>query len=149
MRKITTWVIVADHQHVRAFSNDGPNRGLSPVAGWELVNPLKRGRDIMADRQGRSFDSQGMGRHAMEPHTDPRRTEAKRFLTELVAKIRKAAESKSFDRMVLVAPPRTLGELRQLLPDNVRNMIVEELAEDLTKHPVDKVLEHVQKVLPV
>ena len=62
MKKSVTWVVVADHQNARVFRNDGPNLGLVPVDGWSMEKPLKAGRDIMADRPGRSFDSHGVGK---------------------------------------------------------------------------------------
>ena len=90
MKKNITWVGVADHQRARVLMNGGPGRGLLPVAAMNLQTHLKAGRDIVTDRPGRSFESKGNMRHAMQPRVDPHRQAAERFV-ERVAKALTAA----------------------------------------------------------
>jgi len=145
MKQKTIWVVIADHQNVRVLLYDVPARRLDPVEGWARAEHLKAGHDILADRPGRSFESVGTARSAVEPKSDPRRQEAIRFLADLANRLGKAASAKAFDRMVLIAPPRALGELRDLLPEHVREKIVDELNENLVKHPVESLLTHLDK----
>ena len=53
------------------------------------------------------------------------------------------------DRLVIVASPVTLGDLRSALSDHVRAVVVGEVAQDLTKMPNNKIAEHLQDVLAV
>ncbi len=48
--------------------------------------------------------------------------------------------------LVVVAPPRALAELRQALPERLRQVIVAEIDKDLTKHPVDEIRRHLHAV---
>ena len=53
----------------------------------------------------------------------------------------------SYDRLIIVAPSVTLGDLRAAISDHVRAKVVGEVAQDLTKIPNDDVAEHLKHVL--
>ena len=52
-----------------------------------------------------------------------------------------------FDKLVLVAAPKTLGDLRDLLPDPVKAKVVAEIDKDLTKVPLHELPKHLDSVL--
>jgi protein required for attachment to host cells len=58
-------------------------------------------------------------------------------------------ERNAYDRLVIVAPPVTLGDLRTAISDQVRALVVGEIARDLTKIPNSEVAEHLEEVLIV
>lgn len=150
MGKIVSWIVVADGGHARIFSNDGPGKGLRPVAGEERDADLhSAGRDIVTDRPGRTFDSVGGGRHDKEPPADPRQLEKEAFLAKLAGHLGGCAEAGRFARLIVVAEPRALGALRRHLPASARKKIHAELAKDLTKASVEKVTQQVGSVLAV
>lgn len=135
MKKPITWIVVADHQRAHVLMNSGPGRGLRPVAGMDFETRLKASRDIVADRPGRSFESKGIARHALPPRTDPHRLEAERFVGRVAKALASALKKGAFDRLVLIAPPRALGEFRKLLPASVKGKVIGEVNEDLTRAP--------------
>ena len=45
----------------------------------------------------------------------------------------------AFERIVLIAPPRVLGELRDKMHKEVSSRVVADMPKDLTNHPLDKV----------
>ncbi|MCP5432648.1 MAG: host attachment protein [Alphaproteobacteria bacterium] len=149
MKKIVTWIVLADGAHARFFANDGPGRGIKALAGLDLDETIPPGRDIVSDRAGRSFDSAGPGRSAMEPQTDPREEAKRRFLDRVAARLAEKAREGAFDRLVVAAPPRPLGELRAALAAPVKERLHAELAKDLTKVPVAELPVHLADVLPV
>jgi protein required for attachment to host cells len=61
---------------------------------------------------------------------------------------RKLAE-RAFDRLVLVAPPATMGDLRASLSEQVRARVSAELVADLTKVPINKLDQHLAEVIAV
>lgn len=110
------WVIVADESKALVYARDsksGPLREL--FAMHNEVARRKRG-DLVSDREGRSFDSRGMGRHAMtEEKSDPKRHAAE-ALARLVAKrVAKVLNHGTCRGYALIAAPRFLGELRDAL----------------------------------
>ncbi|AWV19414.1 MULTISPECIES: host attachment protein [Methylobacterium] len=41
--------------------------------------------------------------------------------------------------LIVVAPPKTLAEMRRALPERLRRVVVAEVDKDLTKHPVEEI----------
>ena len=149
MKAIKTWILVADAARARIFLNDGPGHGITELTDYGLERDLKPSRDINADRPGRSFDSGGQGRHAMEPSTDPNRHQKFNFAKEVASMIAKAHHARRFDRLVMIAPPATLGDLRSALPKTVTNVVYGEIAKDLTQASVKDLSGHLGDVLAV
>lgn len=141
----TMWVVVADGARARVLQGD------PRVGGLELVMPelvgrgREKGADLLADRPGRSIDSSHVGdRHAMEPSTDPKEVEKQRFAREIAAILESASNEGRFARLMLVAPPKMLGELRDLLPEKVKDKLVKEVDKDLTWVSVHELPAHLR-----
>lgn len=147
MKGNVTWILVADHQHGRILENDGPGKGVREVPGVGGETHLHRSGEIMADRPGRSFESADVTRHAMERPSDPHRIEGQRFLAGLIERLETAEQEKRFDRLVLVAPPRALGELRKLLPETLAAKVIGEVDRDLVKLPANEIAPHLESFM--
>jgi protein required for attachment to host cells len=152
----TTWILIADGARARVLAHDRKSRTLSPAFPHEFTGSTAQSKEIASDRQGRSFESAGrgqpgdaggQGRHAMEPRTDPQRHAEYAFARELAHHLQDAANNHRFDRLVLVAAPKTLGDLRGLLPATVKKMISAELDKDLTNLPERDLPKHLESVL--
>lgn len=126
------WVVVADGGSFRVFSYDRESRTLALVPNGAMARATKRSGEVMADRPGRSFDSHGSGRHAMEPTMPANRVAEKEFLRGLADRLHIDAQKGHFTELVLIAPPRALGELRGLISAQVDRTITTEIAKDLT-----------------
>ena len=149
MKRIVTWVVIADGQRARILANEGPGKGLQLVPGGELEGDDRQGRDIQADRPGRTFDSAGQGRHAKEPHTDPRQVVEEAFLRRVLDHVAAAANRNAFERLVLVAEPRALGFLRKHLTTPLKQKLAADLPKDLTKVALADLGGHLEPVLRV
>lgn len=86
---------------------------------------------------------------AMTPAVDPHREAGKQFIADVASSLAATAKEKAYARLVLVAPPRALGELRQALPAEVRKLVVAEIDEDLTKADENDLANHLADVLAV
>ena len=69
MKKIITWILIADGTQARVLEHTGPGKGLVTIKGLDWSIPPLQTQDINADRPGRSHSSVGSGRSAMEPKT--------------------------------------------------------------------------------
>jgi protein required for attachment to host cells len=145
MKKPVTWIVVADHQRARVYEGAAPD--VRPVAGMEFATHLHASRDIVSDKPGRGFAGRSGPQYGVEPKTDPHRDEARHFIAGIVARLDEAHGRGAFDRLVLVAPPRALGEFRKALPDAVRAKVTAEIAEDLTKEPTASLARHLARHL--
>ena len=136
MPRRRVWIVVTDGaraRHFRAWYDPDEGHVVRPVRE-EVYDPARRkGEELLADRPGRTQNrSHDMGRHAMEPDTDPKRVEKARFARHIAADLREAYNAGEFNELALVAAPRTLGDLRAALDDQLRGLVKIEVARDLT-----------------
>lgn len=147
MKKTVTWILTADHQHARVFANDGPGRGIAPLETLAMDGHLPVSHEAGSHRPDIGFASRGGPSHGIEPRSTPHEQAGRAFIGGVVSAVSEALAHGGFDRLVVVAPPRALGELRELLPGQVRDRVVGELNLDLTKASTADVLEHVERFL--
>ena len=147
MKPVKTWVLIADGARARILQNEGPGRGLQAVDGLEFDSDHAATHEIVDDRQGRTHASVGYGRSAIEAHSDPHRELKARFATRLADELDQGLAARSYDRLIIVAAPVTLGDLRKAISDHVRKKVVGEVALDLTKTPNGDVAHHLKDVL--
>jgi protein required for attachment to host cells len=143
----TTWIVVAESARAKIFTISGPKGRLREVAG--LSHPESRLHDtqLTSDVPGRSFDSHGQGRHAMEQATDPQEREAHAFALEIARHIERGQSEAGFDSLVLVAPPKFLGRLRQALSRPARDAVVGELDKNLLEADAETLERHLSELL--
>lgn len=132
------FVVVADGRKMLFFRNEGdaayPNLVVERVR--EQDNPPNR--DQATDGPGTSFSSVGNGRSSYE-ETDFHQLEEDRFAAETADRLRKRALANNFEKLIIIAPPRTLGELRKHYHKEVSDRLIAELDKDLTGHPVKEI----------
>lgn len=104
-----------------------------------------------SDRSGRRFDggaaaTSGGARSAMEmPDLEAKHLEdvAERILAALTDKHQKSPVG----GLLIVAPPTFLGVMRQKMSDELRGLVVGEVAKDLAEMPVPDIQKSLLKVL--
>jgi protein required for attachment to host cells len=133
-----SFVLVADGRKSLFFRNEGDATllNLQVVAGAE--HKSEADRDQKSDRQGRKTSSDGIGGDSVA-ETDYHQQEEDRFAAETADMLRRRALEGGFEKLIVVAPPRTLGELRKHYHKEVEQRLAGELAKDLTGHPVDQI----------
>jgi protein required for attachment to host cells len=133
MRGKVTWIVVADGQRATVYLNGGPNKGLEIIPGLGGHQTVSRSSEIISDAQGRMQGYGGSGAAPMTARTDPHELAEARFTERVAAEVNRAALEKQFDRLILAAPPRTLGILRKSLSSHATERVIAELDKDLTK----------------
>jgi len=149
-KHIRTWIVVADGARARFLTASEDGSKLIPARDTDMVAPMNRrpARDLKTDKPGRSYSSSRSGvRHALEPPHDYHKLEKHLFSAALAKALQEASEGKAFDRLVLVAPRRSLGELRGLLSDQVKKQIDQEIAKDLTNETAARLWRHLQPLM--
>jgi protein required for attachment to host cells len=134
-----TFVVVADGKKMLFFRNEGDAEfpKLQVERKIEQENPSDA--EQKTSKAGRTFDaSGGAGRSAYE-EVDFHQLEEDRFAAETAEMLRKRALRNDFESLIIVAPPRTLGELRKHYHKEVEKRLAGEIAKDLTGHPVAEI----------
>ncbi|MBU1304421.1 MAG: host attachment protein [Alphaproteobacteria bacterium] len=147
MKKTVTWILIADGAQARVLENTGPGKGLQQVKGLDWTMTPLQAQDIVTDRPGRSFSSNGSGRSAMEPKTDPVEHRETEFVKAVAASLDTQLQAGAFDRLVIVAAPIALGDIRKAMTPAVKKAVVAELSKDLTNLPTAQLPQHLEGVL--
>ena len=149
-------VVVADQSAARFYDVSG--RGARLTSAGELANPKARvhDRELRSDKPGRIFSSaagatspRGTGRrgsvvhHAAGGERGPQRQEAQRFARRIAADLLTAHRADRFERLVLMAGPRFLGDLRAALPASLRRQVSHEVRGDFVHQPESEVRGHI------
>jgi protein required for attachment to host cells len=103
-----------------------------------LENPDPPSHEQGSDAPGRVFSSVGEIHSAVE-ETDWHELQKERFAASIAGRINKAALSDEFNQIVVVAPPKILGELRPAFSKETEGKIVAELGKDLTNHTIEEI----------
>jgi protein required for attachment to host cells len=142
------WALVADAQHARVLERKRPAGPWSEheAMAIEIRNPPSR--ESGADRPGRVQESATTARHAIEPRTDPHRAAKQDFAGHLARLMEAAAQAGRYHRLVIVAPPAFLGDLRAGLGDATRQRLRGSLDKDLVHHPLAELVPHLEAIRP-
>jgi protein required for attachment to host cells len=129
------WVVVCDGAKALVLENAGDDvfPDLKTREVYEQDDP--KTHEQGTDAPGRVFSSVGSRRSAVE-QTDWHEQAERRFLEQLVDRLTRAVMSGESKSIVIVAPPRVLGTIRQASPPTLRAAVHGELDKDLVSLPV-------------
>ncbi|MGB0629839.1 MAG: host attachment protein [Alphaproteobacteria bacterium] len=149
MKPNKTWILVADAAHARIFENLGPGKALRELPAEQIDQETPLTRELGSDRPGRTHDSTGTARHAKVNKADWHEQAKAEFAKVLADRLNAACQNKSFDRLILAAAPRILGQLRGLLSPKVTSLVAAELNKDLTGVAPAELESHIAKVAAI
>jgi protein required for attachment to host cells len=149
-KKPVVWILVADGRQAQIYTRKKMHK-MIPMAGnakhhhydetgeQELVpvgealhaeSPeiYEKGRKSL----GRVFESAGSAHHMGEPHVNIDDEIRAHFVKKIASHLNTARAQRQFNRLVLIAPAKLLGELREHLGKTVEMSVMAELSKDLT-----------------
>lgn len=119
--KLETLVILADGVQARGLAERRRHGPLAELASWSLKAD-EADRHLARTHGGTVTNRVGYGRdNVLE--APPAEAAEKRFLEGVAERINRSAAAGEFERLVLMAPPRALGVLRQALKPAVLRRI--------------------------
>jgi protein required for attachment to host cells len=141
-----TLVMVVDGAKMLLFKNDGDTKYplLKTLAHEEITNPPTRSQG--SDAPGRAFSSSD-GRRSSFSETDWHRQMQVRFAAEAEAALERVATQEDC-AIIVIAAPRTLGELRKHYGAKVRKQLLAEIPKDLTGHVTDDIVQAIIAYTP-
>jgi protein required for attachment to host cells len=129
------WVVVCDGAKALILVNAGdgmhPNLKTLEVREQEDAKTREQGTDA----PGRSVNSIDARRSAME-QTDWHEQGERRFLADLAKRLDAAVAAGETKSIIIAAPPRALGVLRQAYSNGLRGVLKAEIDKDLVKMPL-------------
>jgi protein required for attachment to host cells len=163
------WILVADGKQARFFEHReedriapagtlgpgqyGYKKGvntavLAPLPEMNLRAEPLESYQINPEKHGAGDGSIPSHRHTRMPHGDTKDEIKQNFMRAIAARLEQASIGKRFDRLVIAAPPREMGELRALLNPHIRKHLVAEIPEELTRLSPHELLAHITKYFP-
>ncbi len=129
------WIVVCDGKKALILENRGdekfPNLHTKETFEHTDLPTHLQG----ASAPGRVHQSMGTARSTLE-QTDWHDEAERAFLHGLANKLDSAIKAGQTKALIIVAPPRALGMLRQVYPHSIRHAIRSEIDKDLVKLPV-------------
>jgi protein required for attachment to host cells len=143
-------VLVADGRKMLFFRNEGDGEFPNLEVERKRVDVNPADRDQGSDTAGRTFSgagsprdgsavSAGANNRSAYEETDFHQLEEDRFAAEAAEMLKARALKGDFDSLVVVAPPKTLGELRKHYHKEVEKRLAAEVPKDLTNMPVEEI----------
>jgi protein required for attachment to host cells len=133
------WILVGDGRKALVLRNEGdpnrPNLKTAQVIDGGRVPPTA---ELGTDRPGRAVNARDGRRSGME-QTDWHDLAEQRFAGDVAQALEVRHATGEIGALVVVAPPRTLAELRRSFSNGLRSKIIAEVDKDMTKHPVHEI----------
>jgi protein required for attachment to host cells len=136
------WVFVGDGQKALFLRNIGDERFLNLKTERVFAEDNPPSHEQGTDHPGRSFSSAGANRRSSVEMTDWHELEKHHFAQHAAAAMEKIVRARNVKALVIVAPPRTLSDLRHAFHPDVKIRILAEINKDLTKHTVAEIEKH-------
>jgi protein required for attachment to host cells len=123
----TTWIVAADESRARVLQVTDREERFTAIE--EFSNPQGRAQDreLETDARGRF-----PGGNTWEPRVGAVEHSSELFAKRVGDFLDRARQEKRYDQLVLVAPPKFLGALRQELHKEVEKLVADELPKDLS-----------------
>lgn len=136
------WILAASREKVFIFERDGRD--------LVLLCEMSHKPDVISEEtnkaRGRHVNPAGGGaRHGMEPREAQMRHEDALFMGEVSGFLSTAFKQEKFERLVLAAAPKTLGEMRKVFPPDIAGCIYAELNKDLIHLDARALAEYMQE----
>lgn len=133
-----TWVVVADGEKALFLHNQREVNNVELRTIHEMTQSNPATREQGTDKPGRFSDGPTAHRSAAE-ETDWHEIAKKRFAKEVADELYSFAHKGEFERLVIIAPPLVLGEMRQEFHKEVSDKVVSEIPKTLTNHPISDI----------
>ena len=133
-------VLVGDGRKALFLRNKGTPLHANLVTERVLEQHNPPTREQGSDRPGRTHSSDGVSRSALE-QTDWHQLAEDRFAAEIAEALYRSRHTHRFEHLIVVAPPKVLGNLRAAFHKEVASRIVAEVPKDLTARPVSELAE--------
>lgn len=154
-----TWILVADGRRAQVYTREKVEKLIPmerqrnqfeeiishepvPIPGMKWEAESAEQYQVGRNATGMVFDSASSSRSMSEPHLDVRE-EIKLHLARTIAEQLNIAKlNKAFDRLVLIASPKMLGEIKKYLDEKVLRLVIAEMPKDLTHFDAEELENH-------
>lgn len=128
-------VLVTDGRKTLYFRNQGDQNQIDLRIEAHDERQDAADHEMKTDAAGSNAQSGGFGRPTYE-ETDFHQLEEDRWAHAAAEEVNKRALANDFEALAIVAPPKTLGEIRKKLHKEAARRVVCEIPKEMTKRPI-------------
>ena len=139
-------IIVADSSRARVFTTDSPSSPLHEIETFAHLEGRIHEQELDSDLPGKN-SGRGAGGHAYQDETGPKHQEVIAFAKRTTDYLDDARKANKLGKLLIVAAPAFLGELRKHISEETNDLVIFELAKNLSQHSVDDIRSHLPKFL--
>jgi len=138
-------IVVADSARARIFTADSDHSPLNEIE--TMAHPVGRmhEQNMVSDMPGKGSGKGGGGDHAYQEKIEPKEQEIIAFAKRIADYLDDARKANKLNKLILVAAPAFLGELRTHLSNETSEKIVFELDKNIAQHSVEDIRTHLPK----
>ena len=136
------FVFIGDGRKALFMRNAGDEKSPNFLTERVFIDDNPPTHEQGSDRPGRAFKRAGTNLRSGVGDTDWHELEEHRFAQRVAAAMEGLVRQRKVKALVVVAPPRTLADLRSAFHSDVKKRIIAEIDKDLTKHPVLEIEKH-------
>ena len=129
-------VLVADGKKILFLRNQGDEGiiDLRTEAHDEREDVSSKG-ELATDAPGTVQQSAGYG-HSTYEETDFKQLEEERWAHSAAEEVNRRVLAGDFEELAIIAPPKTLGEIRKKLHKEAERRVVCEIPKEMTRRPI-------------
>lgn len=135
---MTTYIVVADAARARIFTRDALN--LTEHASLVHAAGRLHEGDLITDRRGADVhESTSTSSRSSGEEGAASQHENELFAKEVAQRLYAARVDNRMEKLILVAPPKFLGLLKEKLDHPTQKLVIHTLSKDLSKAPTDDI----------
>ena len=130
---MSIWILVSDASSSVLYATEKRGDDWRVINSYQHPESRLKSSELTPSEPGHAAKSKGSPRHTvMQPVTTPKEAEFEHFAQQLADMLNAGTNQRSFDGLVLVAPPHFLGLLRNRLADEVERRLLKVVHKDYT-----------------
>ena len=137
-----TWVVVAESSRAKIYEVENANshKTLKELKGFTHSISRSHNQQLAGNQQKESRHSQLTGSH--DTHKDHVRSEFARSLSD---HLNSARNKQQFNKLILMSPPKFLGDLRKNLGHETNKFVVSAIDKNLVRHTIKDIQAHIPR----
>lgn len=133
-----TLVLVTDGRKMLFLRNEGDSEYMNLTVERHAEREDAPDRELSTDAPGSVFQSGTAGRASYQ-ETDFHQLEEDRWVHDAADRVNARALRQDFEQLVIIAPPKALGELRKKLHKETEKRTILEIDKEMTNQPLEEI----------
>jgi protein required for attachment to host cells len=135
-------IVVADSTRARIFTAEPVSSSLEEVETFANPEGRMHEQDMVSDLPGKEAGKGGGGDHAFQEKVEPKQQKVIEFAKRVADYLDDVRKDNKLGKLLLIAAPDFLGELRNHLSNETREKVTFELDKNLAHHDEEDIRNH-------